>query len=217
MIPNGKFPAVFFLSLLVIAVFSAGCIFEEDNEEKSEPKTQPPEKDLSPLVAFEANKTQAEVDEEIGFNASYSKARAGNITYYKWDFGDGVKEEGENLSFVNHSYASAGTYNVTLTIFDSYNRTNTTWLFIGIFEHIHDEGRISATYPGPDTATHQHETVNDTLWVFYHIELDNPLEDPFTANCTLNLTIEGKEYWSREVDVQNNQPVTIEFNITVHQ
>jgi len=53
------------------------------------------------------------VDEDVSFNASES---TGNITSYKWNFGD------ESIAYgviVNHKYTAVGTYSVTLNVSDS--------------------------------------------------------------------------------------------------
>jgi hypothetical protein len=44
---------------------------------------------------------------------------------YKWNFGDGTITEGTNAASEVHSYASAGTYNVALTVTDSSGNSNT--------------------------------------------------------------------------------------------
>ncbi len=53
---------------------------------------------------------------------------------YTWEFGDGEKQEGEDLSEVTHTYAQAGTFTVTLTVAHpngigkaSHDVTVTTW------------------------------------------------------------------------------------------
>lgn len=50
------------------------------------------------------------------FNASGSSDSDGSITSYAWNFGDGATGSGVTQS---HTYAAAGTYNVTLTITDN--------------------------------------------------------------------------------------------------
>jgi len=220
---NKLFGVFFFMLLLVASVLTAGCIdindiniFDDDDDDEDDKKEKKEEKDESPIVVFEPSKWQAEVGTTIVFNASATEARNGNITYYQWNFGDNVYEEGEDVTEVNHSYAAGGTFNVSLTVLDSNNMTNTSWLFIGVYEHITDNGRVSSSGFWDDDQSHEHQVSNDTMWVFYHIELDNPFEDPRTADCTLNLAIAGVEYWSQTVAVTNADPETIEFNVTVH-
>jgi thermitase len=55
------------------------------------------------------------------FDGSISSADQG-ITGYRWEFGDG--KSGRNAT-VSHTYASAGTYTVTLTVRDASNQTAT--------------------------------------------------------------------------------------------
>ena len=57
------------------------------------------------------------------FNASGSNDPDGNIVSYAWNFGDNSSGSGVTT---NHAYASAGTYNVTLTVTDNDGATNTT-------------------------------------------------------------------------------------------
>ncbi len=52
----------------------------------------------------------------VGFDASTSTSQAG-ITSYVWDFGDGSHVAAGRTQ--SHAYAAAGTYTVTLTVYDS--------------------------------------------------------------------------------------------------
>lgn len=67
----------------------------------------------SPEVSFTPSKTTVEVDEEITFNNSTTKAKT-----YDWDFGDGNTSQEESPK---HSYSTEGTYTVTLTGHSSSN------------------------------------------------------------------------------------------------
>ncbi|RLF60010.1 MAG: hypothetical protein DRN25_03385 [Thermoplasmata archaeon] len=62
-----------------------------------------------------ANFTYSVDNRTVTFNASLSYDRDGNIVNYTWDFGDGKNGSG---MIVNHTYATNGTYNVTLTVMD---------------------------------------------------------------------------------------------------
>jgi len=55
------------------------------------------------------------------FNGSGSSDRDGVITTYTWQFGDGTSAQGVQ---VTHAYASAGTYQVTLTVTDDGGLTD---------------------------------------------------------------------------------------------
>ncbi len=56
-----------------------------------------------------------DVNTDYEFDASRSTDPDGNIDIYSWDFGDGSSETGDT---VYHSYDSADTYTVTLTVID---------------------------------------------------------------------------------------------------
>jgi PKD repeat protein len=62
-----------------------------------------------PAASFTSDKTAVKVGEAVNFtNTSEGDAKA------MWDFGDGSQLE-SNQNMVSHTYAKAGTYNVTLT------------------------------------------------------------------------------------------------------
>ena len=62
------------------------------------------------------------IDLTCPFDGSGSSDSDGNITTYSWDFGDGNGASGSNPS--DHTYASAGTYAVTLTVTDDHGATD---------------------------------------------------------------------------------------------
>ncbi|WP_407564136.1 PKD domain-containing protein [Streptomyces sp. 184] len=65
-----------------------------------------------PTAAFEADCAESL---ECAFDGSGSSDEGGSIASYAWDFGDGKSGEGATPS---HSYGSAGSYDVTLTVTD---------------------------------------------------------------------------------------------------
>jgi PKD repeat protein len=71
----------------------------------------PPGGNLAPTASF----TVSQDDLDIGVDASGSDDPDGTIVSYEWDFGDGGTDTG---ALENHTYASAGTYTVTLTVTD---------------------------------------------------------------------------------------------------
>ena len=76
----------------------------------------------SPVASFTESAETVCVGEVIYFNASQSYDPDGYIVDYFWDFGDGMNATG---AAVEHSYASDGTYTVTLTVTDDDGATDT--------------------------------------------------------------------------------------------
>jgi len=68
-----------------------------------------------PVAYFTENATTVKTGEVIHFDASESYDLDGNIVSYFWDFGDGTNDTGVA---VDHAYAKAGNYTVTLTVTD---------------------------------------------------------------------------------------------------
>ncbi len=60
-------------------------------------------------------------DLACSFDASASSDSDGSIVNYAWNFGDGSSATGVNS---NHTYAAAGTFNVTLTVTDDDNASD---------------------------------------------------------------------------------------------
>ncbi|WP_435075832.1 PKD domain-containing protein [Halorubrum sp. HHNYT27] len=77
-----------------------------------------------PVASFSYEPEDPEVEEGITFNASDSTDLDGDetIVSYDWDFGDGTTGTGE---MTTHSYDDAGEYEVTLTVTDDADATDT--------------------------------------------------------------------------------------------
>jgi len=77
---------------------------------------------LPPTADFIFTPTFPYVGQAVTFDASSSSDIDGTIVSYEWDFGDGLI--GTDV-VTNHTYASAGTFNVTLTVTDDLGATDT--------------------------------------------------------------------------------------------
>jgi PKD repeat protein len=60
---------------------------------------------------------------EVDGALSFDRPASGRITRYLWDFGDGEEAEGVAAT---HTYTRAGTYTITLTVFDNDSPPNTS-------------------------------------------------------------------------------------------
>ena len=83
--------------------------------------------DQAPVAAFTA--TPAPAGSATSFDASASTSPGAPIATYAWVFGDGSKTTAEGPD-ASHTYASAGTYQVTVTVTDA-DGTATTKVFTG--------------------------------------------------------------------------------------
>ncbi len=72
--------------------------------------------DRPPKAAILASPTDAPTLTLVSFDASSSSDPDGTLLYYRWSFGDGSVLYGRN---VQHTYARAGAYTVTLTVTDN--------------------------------------------------------------------------------------------------
>gem|GEM_PF-2374219 len=69
----------------------------------------------APTAAFTSSSTTGVAPHAITFDASSSSDPDGDALTYEWSFGDGASDTGAS---VTHTFASAGTYAVTLTVSD---------------------------------------------------------------------------------------------------
>ncbi len=82
---------------------------------------------ISPIAHFGYSPKTPVAEETVTFNASESYDPDGNITLYFWNFGDGSfssKPSQKQGYTVNHTYVSAGSYTVNLTVTDNDGLTD---------------------------------------------------------------------------------------------
>jgi PKD repeat protein len=88
----------------------------------------------SPVASFTYSPIPAMENFNTTFDASSSNATSGSITSYGWDFGDGSSASTTD-PVMTHIYTLHGTYNITLTVKNSANLTNTTWMLVDVQRH----------------------------------------------------------------------------------
>ncbi len=84
-------------------------------------------KSLGPTAKFEFKDSGSEVEKvransNVTLDASDSTGPDGEITEYKWDFGDGIQRT-VNESSTEYSWSAGGYYNITLTVKDENGET----------------------------------------------------------------------------------------------
>ena len=72
-----------------------------------------------PVPSFLMSPTAGEAPLTVDLDASGSTDADGNIVSYEWDFGDGESETGVT---VEHIFAMAGSYAITLTVTDDQGK-----------------------------------------------------------------------------------------------
>ncbi len=80
-----------------------------------------------PVASFTADSNPTTVGAVVTFNASASYDPDGRIISYAWEFGDLTRG---NNQVTSHSYTSANTYNVTLTVTDNESFTATAYVHV---------------------------------------------------------------------------------------
>jgi hypothetical protein len=85
-----------------------------------------------PTAEFTYSPLSPVAGKPVTFDASNSTPNGGTIINYTWNFGDGTPEVTETDPITTHTFTSAGTFNVTLTVFDSEGLSNTTWQTITV-------------------------------------------------------------------------------------
>jgi PKD repeat protein len=74
-----------------------------------------------PPKAVISGPTSGLVGETLSFSGANSSDEDGRIASYAWNFGDGATDSGKD---VTHSYSTAGSYKITLTVTDDGKGTD---------------------------------------------------------------------------------------------
>jgi len=82
-----------------------------------------------PVANAGSNISNAKIGETLNFNGSSSYDNDGAIVGYTWNFGDG--STGSNVT-TTHSYSTAGTYQVVLTVRDNSGATSTSSITVTV-------------------------------------------------------------------------------------
>lgn len=72
--------------------------------------------DLPPIASFSTSAGPVHPDSSVSFSAQQPTTTYDSVVSYDWNFGDGTTATGLNVS---HTYATPGTYTVTLTVTDA--------------------------------------------------------------------------------------------------
>lgn len=73
--------------------------------------------------------TDPKIGDTVEFDATGSRVPRGEVLAYTWDFGDGETEVGPTVS---HAFRDERVYTVTLRIIDSFGRTDTVRVNVGV-------------------------------------------------------------------------------------
>ena len=88
----------------------------------------------APTASFTFSPTNPTTAQDVSFNAAASTDPSGTITAYGWNFGDGLPGDGSIATGVTaaHRFASAGVFNVSLTVTSSTGATATITLSVTV-------------------------------------------------------------------------------------
>jgi PKD repeat protein len=115
----------------------------------------------TPTASFTYSPTEPLQGETITFDASESTDSDGTIVKYRWNFGDNTTVVEETDSGTTHTYTTAGTYNVTLTVIDNDELSDSTSKTIKIFTPGSPRARF--TYEPENPVVNQLITFNASL------------------------------------------------------
>lgn len=148
---------------LILAMLLVGC---NGGEGITTPPVSTVTGNQSPTASFTAYPTSGVAPLEVSFNASSSSDSDGSIVSYAWDFKDG--NTGNGLT-INHTFSSAGSYNVELTVTDNEGATDSTTKTITVTETPNQssdcyESMIVSPVPFMGNNGEIFKLINGSLW-----------------------------------------------------
>jgi len=146
-----KFGAVLLAALLMLVVPSASA-------------------NIPPVADAEPDYQEANVGETVNFYGWYSYDPDGYIVEWYWEFGDGGYGYG---NYTSHVYTAPGYYNVTLTVMDNENATDTDIVGVKIWPLSDYPPWIEVYSPGYSYNESYYQ--GDTISVYWYADDDNPL------------------------------------------
>lgn len=142
-----------------------------------------------PFAVFTYEPEYPGVNQTVTFDASVSNDPNGNITNYRWDFGDGNTTDTTGKK-VTHSYSRIGEESVKLTVMNNSGGVNSTWKKVFIQKLMAPEDTLNVTFGSFSGAKYAQETSdrgfiiagrNDSIYEGWLVKTDP----------------DGKEEWNR--------------------
>lgn len=167
-----------------------------------------------PIASFTYSPNNPIANQTIIFDASNSTDLDGTITNYKWDFGDAATGFGK---VTTHTYTNNGTYNVTLTVTDDNDVTDTTTKEITIGGAEDPSGTSDQS-----SLRLYHSTIDDEI----NIEIYGPFEPGLNTKVNYEVLItptnqaggpihSGKVYFAYPDNNTNIYPIELWFKTCV--
>jgi PKD repeat protein len=174
-------------------------------------------------ASFSTNVSEATVGEAVAFNASTSVS-SGNITAYEWDFDDNGTTDATGET-VTHAFASAGEYEVTLTVRDDANRTDSTSRTVAVAPDSTtptENGSTIASFTGTTPLDENQSTPDDlagklraesTVAANVSVELERNDTSNYTLSITAPEDARNVTFYLQEQAVSSSQNVE---NLTMY-
>ncbi len=148
---------------------------------------------LAPIANFTFKPKNPIVGERINFTST-SYDIDGSIYVWQWDFGDGTYVSGANYENVTHVYTKNGVFNVTLTVIDNDDASNSTTKQIVVIDISPPSIQNITAYPNPQEIN---EYVNISCNIYDDVNVaEARVNISFPDGTYLNDTLNGSYYYN---------------------